>query len=347
MIFENEKTYLSYDDVALMPKYSEVESRQYVNIKDEKTGLLPFIPANMACVISVPMAIELLKKNCLPILHRFGERPEDMIKEIQYACGLSYTQQIGISIGVDDKEKYLVDIRECEKRLGQRLYVCLDVAHAQSRKALDTLHFFKSKFPHLTFIAGNVASEEGTEAVINHGADIVKVGISNGSVCTTRVATGHGVPQLTCVADCAHVAEDMGKTVIADGGIKYPGDVAKALAAGASFVMIGKMFAQCKESGGVKIPSFLPDNKVQYNVEYYGSASEYNKGHNKMVEGEITYLPVKGTTSELIDRLSDGLRSALSYSGASNITEFKQRARFIRVSNAGFMEGLPHAKMGN
>lgn len=338
--FEDEREYLSFDDVALLPRFSPIESRGYVRLTGGKLNIEPFIPANMASVISPTMAKEIQCLGGLPILHRFRKRTtelEEDLKDLRH-------NKVAISLGVDSRARFIEDIEAALRLIHIRsnLILCIDIAHAHSNKGIEATKFFKDKYPDLTLISGNVATAEGALSLFKAGADIVKVGIANGAVCTTRIATGHGVPQLTSIADCAQVAEDSGKEIIADGGIKYPGDVAKAMAAGANYVMIGKMFAQCKESGGRKVMEGLDLNnpnaqKGRILTEYYGSASALNKSDGSNIEGEATYLPIKYTTRELYKTLQDGLRSAFSYSGARNPEEFRKNARFIRITNAGII----------
>lgn len=330
LIFEDEREYLSFDDVALIPRFSPIESRSHVRLTGGKLNIMPFIPSNMASVISPRMAKEIQDLGGLPILHRFRKRTTELEEDL---ASLRH-KPVGISLGVDNRARFEEDVHAALRiiPLISNLILCIDIAHAHSKKGIEATRFFKYKFPELKLISGNVATPEGAKALFDAGADIVKVGIANGAVCTTRIATGHGVPQLTSIADCAIVAEESGKEIIADGGIKYPGDVAKAMAAGANYVMIGKMFAQCKESGGQKS---IQNNQTM--TQYFGSASALNKSDGSNIEGEATYLPVKYTTRELYQSLSDGLCSAFSYSGARNSEEFRKMARFIRITNAGII----------
>lgn len=345
--FEDEREYLSFDDVALLPRFSSIESRGYVNLRCGKLNIMPFIPANMASVISPKMAQIIIDEGGLPILHRFRNDARSLESDLRdiKRCGHGSSNKIAISLGVDDRARFTSDIAAALEIIPtSNLILCIDIAHGHSTKGIEATKFFKQQYPELTLISGNVGTSEGALALFEAGADIVKVGISNGAVCTTRVATGHGVPQLTSVADCATVAESLGKEIIADGGIKTPGDVAKALAAGASYVMIGRMFAQCKESGGKKIAPIVANGQFKTVTEYYGSASALNKNDGSNIEGEAVYLEVKYSTHELYKTLCDGLRSAFSYSGARNLKEFREKARFIRVSTAGYLEGNAHAK---
>ncbi len=330
LIFEDEREYLSFDDVALLPRFSPIESRNYVRLAGGKLNLLPFIPANMASVISPRMAKEIQDLGGLPILHRFRKRATELEEDL---ASLRH-KPVGISLGVDNRHRFVQDVEAALRLipLTSNLILCIDIAHAHSKKGIEATKFFKDKFSELKLISGNVATPEGAKALFDAGADIVKVGIANGAVCTTRIATGHGVPQLTSIADCAQVAEESGKEIIADGGIKNPGDVAKAMAAGANYVMIGKMFAQCKESGGTKS---IQNNQTV--TQYFGSASALNKSDGTNIEGEAVYLPVKYTVRELYKTLEDGLKSAFSYSGARTPEEFRKNARFIRITNAGII----------
>ncbi len=207
----------------------------------------------------------------------------------------------------------------------------------------------KKKFPSLTLIAGNVATAEATKALIDAGADIVKVGIGPGSICTTRVVAGIGVPQLTAVMDCAEEADKHGKRIIADGGIKYSGDIVKALAAGGSAVMIGSMLAGTQESPG-EIELYQGRSFKVYRG--MGSLSAMAAGSNdryfqenakKFVpEGVEGRVPYRGSISEIIYQMKGGLRSGMGYCGKHNIDELRKDSKFVRITNAGLLESHPH-----
>ncbi len=227
--------------------------------------------------------------------------------------------------------------------------VALDSAHGHSRNILKCLEKVKAKFPALQVIAGNVATAEGTRALIDSGADCVKVGIGPGSICTTRVVSGIGVPQITAVADAAGEAAKHGIPVIADGGIKYSGDIVKAIAAGAHCVMIGSLFAGCEESPG--------DSEVYQGRQFKvyrgmgslaamakGSKDRYFQQNNKKLvpEGVEGRVPYKGSLSETVYQMMGGLRSGMGYCGAHNIEELRTETKFIKITGAGLKESHPH-----
>ncbi len=230
--------------------------------------------------------------------------------------------------------------------------VAIDTAHGHSAMVLKKVSEIKSKFPSVTLVAGNVATAEATKALIDAGADVVKVGIGPGSICTTRVVAGIGVPQLTAVMDCAEQADKLGKRIIADGGIKYSGDIVKALAAGGSAVMIGSLLAGTAESPGEielyqgrsfkvyrgmgSLSAMAAGSKDRYFQE---EAKDAKKFVPEGVEGRVPY---RGSVSEIIYQLKGGLRSGMGYCGKHNIEELRTSSEFIRITNAGLLESHPH-----
>lgn len=231
--------------------------------------------------------------------------------------------------------------------------IVVDIAHGHSENAINTIRNIKKAFPSCELIAGNVATARGAEDLIKAGVDAVKVGVGSGSICITRVITGSGVPQLTAVYDCAQVGKKYGIPIISDGGTRTSGDVTKALAAGASTVMIGSLFGGTDESPG----SYVMKNGKRYKI-YRGMASFYaalgrksketgnvaiNEDLNDYVaEGVEAMVPYKGTVTDIIKQLSGGVRSGLSYCGAQTIPQMQENAEFIKMSRAGFAESQPH-----
>ena len=225
----------------------------------------------------------------------------------------------------------------------------LDSAHGHSQNILKSVSLVKERFPDVELIAGNVATPEGTEALIRAGADCVKVGIGPGSICTTRVVAGIGVPQMSAVLECAEIAEKYGIPIIADGGVKYSGDIVKAIAAGASVVMLGSLFAGCEESPGETEVYQGRQFKVYRGM---GSISAMSKGsrdryfqedNKKLVpEGVEGRVPYRGSVSESIFQLMGGLRSGMGYCGTSNIDALRKNSRFVRITSAGLRESHPH-----
>ncbi len=227
--------------------------------------------------------------------------------------------------------------------------IAVDTAHGHSAMVIKKVGEIKKQFPNIVLIAGNVATAEATKALIGAGADIVKVGIGPGSICTTRVVAGIGVPQLTAVMDCAEAADKLGKRIIADGGIKYSGDIVKALAAGGSAVMIGSMLAGTQESPG-EIELYQGRSFKVYRG--MGSLSAMAAGSNdryfqenakKFVpEGVEGRVPYRGSISEIIYQMKGGLRSGMGYCGKHNIDELRKDSKFVRITNAGLLESHPH-----
>jgi IMP dehydrogenase len=227
----------------------------------------------------------------------------------------------------------------------------VDTAHGHSQGVLDAVARMRELFPQVQLIAGNVATGAATVALIERGVDAVKVGIGPGSICTTRVVSGTGMPQLTAVMECARAAERFGVPVIADGGIKYSGDVAKALAAGAHTVMIGSLFAGTEEAPGEMI---LYEGRSYKSYRGMGSISAMQKGSgDRYFQGNVTkgklvaegiegMVPYKGPLSEVVFQLIGGLRAGMGYAGASTIEHLRREARFVRISMAGLIEGHPH-----
>ena len=225
----------------------------------------------------------------------------------------------------------------------------LDSAHGHSANIMRCVSLVKEKYPDIQLVAGNVATAEATEALIKAGADCVKVGIGPGSICTTRVVAGIGVPQVTAILDCAEMAERYGVPVIADGGIKYSGDIVKAIAAGGRVVMMGSMLAGCEESPGELEVYQGRQFKVyrgmgSLGAMQKGSKDRYFQQNNKKLvpEGVEGRVPYKGAVSETIYQMMGGLRSGMGYCGAHNIEELRTKSRFVRITAAGLKESHPH-----
>ena len=225
----------------------------------------------------------------------------------------------------------------------------LDSAHGHSANIMKSIRRVKEAFPEVQLIAGNVATPEATRALIEAGADCVKVGIGPGSICTTRIVAGIGVPQLTAILECAAVADEAGIPVIADGGIKYSGDIVKAIAAGGRVVMMGSMLAGCEESPGEMELYQGRQFKVyrgmgSIGAMQQGSKDRYFQENNKKLvpEGVEGRVPYKGAVSETVYQMLGGLRSGMGYCGAHNIEELRQKSRFVRITGAGLKESHPH-----
>ncbi|WP_166510414.1 IMP dehydrogenase [Desulfallas thermosapovorans] len=227
--------------------------------------------------------------------------------------------------------------------------IVIDTAHGHSRGVLNTVYNVKAKFPELDVIAGNVGTAEGTRDLINAGADAVKVGIGPGSICTTRVVAGAGVPQITAIYDCAQEATKYNIPIIADGGIKYSGDVTKAIAAGADVVMLGSLLAGTEESPGDMEIYQGRSYKVYRGMGSLGAMKEgskdryFQENQKKLVpEGVEGRVPYRGTLADTAFQLIGGLRAGMGYCGAASIEELKKNSRFIRITPAGLRESHPH-----
>ncbi len=227
--------------------------------------------------------------------------------------------------------------------------IAIDTAHGHSAGVLKKVEEIKSKFPNITLIAGNVATAKATEALIKSGADVVKVGIGPGSICTTRIVAGIGVPQLTAVMDCAETADKFGKRVIADGGIKYSGDIVKALAAGGSAVMVGSLLAGTLESPGEVELYQGRSYKVYRGMGSLGAMAAgsndryFQEGQKKFVpEGVEGRVPYRGSVADVIYQMKGGLRAGMGYCGKATIEALRTSSEFVRITNASLVESHPH-----
>lgn len=338
---------LSYDDVLLIPQYSEVNSRNDVNLETKITPRLvlriPLISANMSDVTGVAMAIRMAELGGLGVLPRFMSAEEEAnmvykVKKKKLLVGAS----IGLRNGMFGRSESLI-------KAGADIMV-LDVAHGHLRKVIDAIADFKNKFRGVELVAGNVATAAAAEDLFKAGADCVKVGVGPGSICTTRIETGSGVPQITAIMEAAAAARKYKKTLIADGGTKNSGDIVKGLAAGASAIMAGSLFAGTAESPGrkVKIAGKLYKTynastslaEKKNHVEKAGD--EFENHYTKQIEGVESIVNYKGPLAEVVEHLSANVRSGLSYSGAKNIPELWKKARFTQITAMGMEESKPH-----
>lgn len=349
MSLDNLRIGLAFDDVLLVPRRSGIRSRQDVSLTTQLsrrvTLALPVVAANMDTVCEAAMAVAVARVGGIGMIHRFLpiESQADMVSEVK-ALGLAVGAAVGTSEDSRQRAKALVNA-------GVDALV-LDIAHGHAEHAIDELRSLKRSFgADVDLIAGNVATRRGAEDLIDAGADAIKVGVGPGGVCTTRLVAGVGVPQLTAINDCA----GLGIPVIADGGIRRSGDIAKALAAGASTVMIGSMFAGTDESPGeieqsprglVKtIRGMASFEAVQARAERAGESIDAEYFEQRAAEGVSGAVPYRGKVGRLIGTLMGGVRSAMSYCDAASIEELWAKAEFIRVTQAGLTESHPHATM--
>ena len=334
---------LAYDDVLMVPQYSDIESRKEVTIGnwlDESRGLwfdLPIISAPMDTVCEDQMAITLGKMGGLGIVHRYNtiQRQREIADIINEEIGpFTFGCAIGITGDYLERAEALVE--------GGVKILCLDVAHGDHilmKKALITLREKLGNGPHL--MAGNVATLEGAERLADWGSNSIRVGIGGGSICSTRIQTGHGVPSLDSVMDCART--DKNVSIIADGGIKNSGDIVKALGIGADFAMLGSVLAGSDKTPG---ETYISARTGEASKTYRGMASKDAqmdwRGKASSLEGISTTIPYKGETRAIIEQLDNGIRSGFSYSGARTINEFWYKARFIKQTSAAARESDTH-----
>jgi len=334
---------LTFDDVLLVPRHSEISSRRNTDLTSKITKNfsceLPIITANMDTVTGANMACTMAELGGIGSLHRFAtiEEQVEMVKEIQ-----KHHQEKGIKTPIAAS----IGVKEEGMKRGDALVdagvqvITLDIAHGDSIMMMEVLEYMKKTHPHVDIIAGNVATGEATTRLINAGADAVKCGIGPGSMCTTRIITGHGVPQLTAIALCVEQARKHGVPVIADGGIKNSGDMVKALCAGADSIMIGSLV-----SGTIETPGELKGGKKLYRGMASKSAQVSWRGElpkGMAAEGEATFIPCKGPVADVINELSGGIRSGMTYLGAATLAEMSERALFMEMSSSGMSESRPH-----
>ncbi len=329
---------LTFNDVLIIPAKSQVRSRKDPKLTTALTNEInierPFISANMDTVTEWEMANSMHTLGGFGIIHRFmtvGEQVEQVkkLKELGH-------ENVGTSIGVNNEYQARANaVIEAGANV-----ITVDIAHGHSISMMETMEWLKQTHPHIQIIAGNTATPEGTKDLINAGANAIKVGIGPGSMCTTRVITGCGVPQLTAVALCSEEAQKHGVPVIADGGIRTSGDIVKALSAGASTVMLGSIL-----SGTIEAPGEIRNGKKQYRGMASKSAQVSWRGgmaEGMAAEGESTYVAIKGHVKDVINELSGGLRSGMSYINAESLIEMGEKARFMEMSPQGYSESVAH-----
>lgn len=358
----------TFDDILLLPGYSGF-SRSDITLKTKLTRNisldLPLVSAPMDTVTEGELAIELARLGGIGIIHRNLTIP-DQTKEVEKVVAekLLVGAAVGASKGFEERVAALV-------KAGVAVLV-VDSAHGYAKNVVETTRYIKKHFPKVDVIAGSIATADGAQALIDAGADGLRVGMGPGAICTTRIISGMGVPQVTALIDTVAVGKKHGVPVIADGGIKYSGDMVKALALGASSVMMGSFFASTMEAPGEKVmlhrdhvphrfQSIFQKGKDEYLFKAYrgmGSIGAMQKGaaiksedefHGKnyndrvlVAEGVEGLVPVKGSVKDVVDQAIGGIKSGMFYIGAQNLTELTKKAQFIKITQASLTESHPH-----
>ncbi|MCS8564145.1 guanosine monophosphate reductase [Pediococcus pentosaceus] len=355
---------LTFDDVLLIPGESHVlpnEADVSTQLADNIKLNIPIISAGMDTVTESAMGISMARQGGLGVIHK-NMSAGQQASEVSIVKNADVNLEDNPHAAVDDQGRLLVaaavGVTSDTFERAQGLIdagadaIVIDTAHGHSAGVLRKVAEIREHFPKQTLIAGNVATADGTRALFDAGVDVVKVGIGPGSICTTRVVAGVGVPQITAIYDAANVAREYGKKIIADGGIKFSGDIVKALVAGGDAVMLGSMLSGTDETPG----SIIEDNDKKYKAYRgmgsvgameKGSADRYFQGGvneaNKLVpEGIEARVQYKGSVATIIFQMLGGLRSGMGYVGAATIAELAEKAQFVQITNAGLVESHPH-----
>lgn len=331
---------LTFDDVLLVPKFSTIQSRNDV---DTSVSLgkginlkIPIVSANMKHVTGPQMARVISTLGGMALLHRFDSL-EQQVENYRLATSptsewdpTSFYDNIGVSIGVKDHDISRQLIEQTKTKI-----VCIDVAHGHTESCIETARFISKEFPEVLLIAGNIVTAAAARHFAQVGVDVLKVGIGPGSLCSTRIETGNGVPQLTALDNVYEVMKFHPRVkIIADGGIKTPGDIVKALCFSHA-VMIGNLLAATDETPG----DFVKLNDGHLYKQYAGS-STFKTNH---IEGVSKWVRYAGSTRTIVDKLLEGLRSGMSYQGADNLVRLRSNPEFVRITNSGLIESKPQA----
>jgi len=344
--------YLTYDDVLLLPQYSEVvpaDTNTNSFVTNNIAVTVPIIASPMDTVCEASMAIAMAKLGGYGIIHR-NFSISAQVTELKLA--LAQVEKVGVAVGVgqdfQDRVTALVEAGVKE--------ICIDSAHGHSKNVIEAVKFIIATHPEVEVIAGNVATYEGARALFEAGATAVKVGMGPGSICTTRIMSGMGVPQLSAVSEGVRAAQEIGGKIIADGGIKTSGDIVKALAIGADTVILGSLLAGSDESPGdiielegKRFKSYRGMGSVSAMKEgsaaRYGQKYEPGKAQKLVPEGIEGLVPARGPVAEHIYQLIGGVKAGLGYLGAANLSELRQKAHFIKITRNAVAESRPHSVM--
>ena len=344
----NIKDSFTFDDVTLVPKYSSIlpsEAVTSTKISHNLNLQIPLMSSAMDTVTESKMAIALSKSGGIGIIHR-NLSIQKQVQEVKKVKKNNFL--VGAAIGVNPK-----DIERVYKLLEAKVnLIVIDTAHGHTQKVLSMIKKIKKKFKKSTLCAGNIATGKAAKFLADAGVDIVKVGIGPGSICTTRLVTGIGVPQLSAILEVKKALKNYKTSIISDGGIKFSGDIAKAIAAGADAIMIGSLFSGTIESPG---KTFKYRGKLYKNFRGMGSVGAMSIGsadryYQEKFKNTSKYVPegvegivkFKGSVNKIIYNLIGGLKSSMGYLGAKTIKDLQKKGEFIKISKAGFYESMVH-----
>lgn len=341
---------ISFDDIILVPQYSDIKSRSEIDTSVKFSNYnknntinfkIPIISSPMSTVTEAYMCNAMRSQGGLGIIHRYNSI-EYQTKLLSFVND-NETKAAAIGVSGDFKERLSALVEK-----GLRI-VCIDIAHGDHKLMESAINFIKTEYPDLFVIAGNVASGDAYKNLARFGADAIRTSVGSGSICTTRIQTGHGVPTLHAVIECDKARKEMIDSefshipyIIADGGIKNSGDVVKSLAAGADFVMLGSMLSGTKETPGKVIVNDKNKKVKRYNGMASKTAQKDWKGSYSSIEGVSSVVPYKGTVSRVVNEIMSNVRSGMSYSGARSLEELREKAIAYRQTSASHIEGNPH-----
>lgn len=343
----------TFDDLMLVPQHSEVKSRKAPNVKTTVGNVeldIPIMSAPMNTVTEVNMAAVLSNLGGAPVVHRYMSA-DDMVKMATKIIAFGCNNKVFYAVGAAGD--YFTRVEKL-RELGVKNF-CVDVANGHSEICLKAVESIRNSIPDANIMAGNVCTYDGARRLVEVGTNVVRVGVGPGSMCKTRIVTGHGVPQLSAIDDCVDIKNLFaGVSIVADGGIRNSGDIVKALAIGADAVMVGGLLAGTDETPGEIYDwhTLRPGDYRQFK-KYAGMASEEGRKFNGwfteedasfVPEGESTEIPYKGPVKNVIDNLVGGLRVGMSYAGALSLQELRENAEWVRVTQNGHIEGTPHGK---
>ena len=343
------KEALTFDDVLLLPRYSSVlptKTSILVKLTNNITLKVPFLTSAMDTVTESKMSIAIAKEGGIGVVHRNLDI-KNQSKEVKKVKDKKLL--VGAAVGTNKE-----DLERVKSLISNGVdLIVIDTAHGHSEKVLKILSKIKKIIKNIPVCVGNIATGEAAKKLYNSGADIIKVGIGPGSICTTRMVAGIGVPQISAIMDVKKALQKKKIKIISDGGIKFSGDIAKALAAGADAIMMGSIFAGTEESPGKK---FKIKGKIYKKYRGMGSIGAMSAGSANRyfqknfkdkskfvpegVEGRVEY---KGKVSKIIYQLQGGLRSSMGYIGAKNLNEINKKAKFVKITKAGFYESMVHS----